>query len=100
MYYRNETDFKEYKECEGCRTANKCVAKPYYFNEQGNKIECPCQICLVKGVCHDSCYDFFEYASGYFKSIGEGYNTYFVYKYDKKTNKKFYTDWRSIKSME
>jgi len=60
---RNET---KYKECEGCRgcgsyhiegDARILILRPYYINEQGNKIECPCQTCLIKGICKDPCDD-------------------------------------------
>jgi len=45
-----------YKECEGCGPSSvTCLLKPYYINQQGNKIECPCITCLIKGICIDPC---------------------------------------------
>jgi len=60
---KQETNLKEYEEecerCEGCRGCSdsngSCVLNPYYTNKHGNKIECPCQTCLVKGICIKTC---------------------------------------------
>jgi len=44
-----------YKECKGCKSEGSCGLNPHFINNQGNKIECPCQICLIKGICVSSC---------------------------------------------
>jgi len=43
------------RECEGCKSKGSCGLKPYFIDNQGNKRVCPCQICLVKGICVSSC---------------------------------------------
>jgi len=41
------------------------------INEQGNKIECPCQVCLVKGICYNACLSYYKYLSGYYRFLGK-----------------------------
>jgi len=67
MHCKNETDFRE---CKGCSTINKCVTKPYYIDKQG-VCECPCQTCLVKGICGQPCYYYYIYLSGYYRLLGK-----------------------------
>jgi len=51
-------------ECKGCRSWEEtCFLKPYYTDKQGNKIECPCKVCLIKGICSKSCDDFKQYTN-------------------------------------
>jgi len=57
-----------YKECEGCDCEGSCVLEPYYINEQGNKTECPCQTCLIKGICNKLCDNIITYHHS-FKSL-------------------------------
>jgi len=57
-----KTNYKNYKECEGCGPSLiTCPLKPHYIDNQGNKIICPCSICLVKGICVSSCDKIQEY---------------------------------------
>jgi len=49
------------KECEGCSIRSHCKFKPHYIDSQGNKVECPCQVCLIKVVCRKICDDFKQY---------------------------------------
>jgi len=41
--------------CRGCDSNGSCALNPYYTNKHGNKIGCPCQICLIKGICIKTC---------------------------------------------
>jgi len=64
-----------YKECEGCAYEGlcdyegSCVLEPYYINKQGDKLVCPCSICLVKGVCIKSCKEIQLYYLSYRKKV-------------------------------
>jgi len=49
------------KECIGCDVCGRCKFKPYHLDKQGNKIICPCTICLIKGICTRICTDFVQY---------------------------------------
>jgi len=69
-----------YKECEGCKEYQKhpgekiicwLTLEPYHIDEQGNRIECPCSICLVKGVCIKSCKEIQLYYLSYRKIKGK-----------------------------
>jgi len=51
------------KECRGCSSRNYCNLKPYYIDDQNNKLECPCVTCLVKGICRNLCNDLRVYSS-------------------------------------
>jgi len=70
-----------YKECERCRGRIGCSPsdifstwslKPYYINKQGNKIVCPCSICLVKGICKELCSDIQTYYYSYHSRKDKG----------------------------
>jgi len=62
-----ETDLKG---CEGCKSNEReCALKPYFIDEQGNKIVCPCSICLIKMICKELCSDIqVYYIQVYFRS--------------------------------
>jgi len=51
--------------CKGCLNEIKdiCLLRPNYIDEQGNKIECPCQTCLIKGICIKECDELHVYFS-------------------------------------
>jgi len=50
------TELYKDKECEGCGPSSvTCILEPYYINKQGDKLECPCITCLIKGICIDPC---------------------------------------------
>jgi len=63
--------YNHYKECEGCkgcsppdvtiRSSITCILRPHYIDKQGNKIKCPCKVCLIKGICSKSCVEFQAY---------------------------------------
>jgi len=65
----------KYKECNGCKSykgyKGKCFLVPYYFNEQGNKLECPCSTCLVKGICEKPCDEFNLYIDNTYNKRNE-----------------------------
>jgi len=64
MNHKNEINFNEqnYEECKGCRGCDgECILKPNYIDKQGDKLECPCQTCLVKGICVKPCVELQEY---------------------------------------
>ena len=42
--------------CIGCKTNNICDKQ-----EQTDLYKCPCSICLIKGVCNNSCEDYREF---------------------------------------
>jgi len=50
------------RECKGCRINYRCVLEPHCINGLGNKEECPCQICLIKGICEKVCTAFLNYS--------------------------------------
>lgn len=49
--------------CRGCLTRTYGCKGTYAFL-QGE--ECPCQLCLVKGICHSHCDPYNFYSSLYF----------------------------------
>jgi len=52
----NKKNLKECRGCRGCRGyVNVCLLEPHYIDDQGNKTECPCLTCLIKGICNKSC---------------------------------------------
>jgi len=55
-------------ECKGCHlyygkkgNPSKCLVRALPYVDVD---ECPCRICLVKGICNDTCEDFSEYLKG------------------------------------
>lgn len=58
-----------HKECKGCRWRPHCTVRPYYKNEISETVECPCSICLIKGICRDwmSCMPWHTYITNYHK---------------------------------
>lgn len=60
-------------ECRGCRMCYKKTLKcsidmvPYISETE----QCPCMICLVKGMCNSVCADFLKHSSASFKHQGE-----------------------------
>jgi len=69
-------------DCEGCRgrigcvpsNANStCSLKSHYIDQQGNKIVCPCSICLVKGICKELCDDIQLYYYSYHSRKDKGF---------------------------
>jgi len=55
----NKINNLDTKECDGCAIRNRCDLKPHYIDCYGNEKICPCSTCLVKGICKDSCQDFY-----------------------------------------
>ena len=51
---------KEYEECKGCKGCISSV-KPQYIDKNDKLIVCPCQTCLIKGICHMSCQEYETY---------------------------------------
>jgi len=47
------------KECEGCAINHRCDLQPHYIDQQGNEKTCPCSTCLIKGICENSCQEFY-----------------------------------------
>lgn len=45
----------ESKECKGCQLFNNCLIKTYLHEID---LECPCSVCLIKGICNKDCKDF------------------------------------------
>jgi len=66
-----ETNLKGCEGCRGCEVfrgcspSNYCALEPYYINQQGNKIICPCSICLIKMICKKSCSNIQVYFRSY-----------------------------------
>jgi len=61
-----------YKECNGCKSnETECVLKPYYINNQGDKLECPCSTCLIKGICIKACNEFNTYIDNTYNKRNE-----------------------------
>jgi len=51
-------------ECKGCRSWEEtCFLEPHYIDKHGIKIECPCKVCLIKGICKQSCDAFKQYTN-------------------------------------
>jgi len=59
------------KECKGCYIEFHCNLKAYYIDDQDNKVECPCQICLIKGICRDLCNNFIVYRKNLMEYLHE-----------------------------
>jgi len=51
------------KDCKGCLSSNYCNLDSRRIDKQGNKIMCPCSICLIKGICKKICYEFRQYCN-------------------------------------
>ncbi len=48
--------------CEGCKIKNYDLCRIVDSFEVNNIVyKCPCQICLVKGMCNTVCEDFIKY---------------------------------------
>jgi len=45
------------KYCKGCFTEDVCKEEYYYQYIKENNVECPCGICLIKGICNKPCED-------------------------------------------
>jgi len=42
--------------CKGCRSeTNYCKVFPIHMDKNGIVKKCPCEECLVKGICKESC---------------------------------------------
>ena len=56
------------KECKGCRTFMDSFKNPDVFSGCSTILvrkadECPCKICLVKGVCITSCEEYKDFSN-------------------------------------
>ena len=57
------------KICEGCLTYDNCTETLMDYNKLTK--QCPCIICLIKGVCKISCKEFDENKDSYYSYIKE-----------------------------
>lgn len=54
--------------CDGCRSKDDCSALTFIdrswnvIKPQLKKIkDCPCLVCLIKGICGDECHDYIQF---------------------------------------
>lgn len=59
-------------ECEGCTVRDVCKVSAK-IAKKGN-LECPCAICLLKGICVDACVDYYEFRIKYRRYKEESYS--------------------------
>jgi len=53
--------------CKGCRSeTNYCKVFPIHMDKNGIVKKCPCEECLVKGICIRSCEEYLEYIDSYY----------------------------------
>ena len=58
-------------ECKGCKIIHRCLVKPKYKYKNLTE-ECPCQTCLIKGICLHTCCIFDEYVKSNYLNRGRG----------------------------
>jgi len=52
---------KHTSECDGCMVTDYGCSLPSYFQMNNRTNYCPCQVCLLKGICEDICDSFTQY---------------------------------------
>ena len=57
---------KQHQDCKGCKIKEEGTCD---LSSSLKERKCPCQICLVKGICMNYCKEFNQYANDYYNFI-------------------------------
>jgi len=67
--YRGHENSNKSQECMGCRLLQDTCCMHYAYIEKEHTYECPCQVCLIKGICGQYCGPYLTYTGGYFEYL-------------------------------
>ena len=67
--YRGHENSNKSQDCMGCRLLQDTCCMHYAYIEKEHTYECPCQVCLIKGICGQYCNPYLEYTGGYFEYL-------------------------------